>query len=118
MVRVAGHASKLLRVNRHEPEHAPRSPSTPTLSGYEAIAILVEGATGPLSSSLRVERRRAAQGKPPIPIGVISLGATGDHHVGITTPDDRRSVADGVRAGRAGGDGGEVGPLQPSVMET
>ena len=40
------------------------------------------------------------------------LGAAGDHHVGIVQLDHPRGVADGVRAGRAGGDHRVVRPLE------
>ena len=40
------------------------------------------------------------------------LGAAGDHHVGIAELDQAAGVADGVGAGRAGGDHGMVGAAQ------
>ncbi len=34
----------------------------------------------------------------------VGFGAAGDHHVGIVERDQARGIADGMRAGRAGGD--------------
>ena len=39
------------------------------------------------------------------------FGAAGNHHIGVAVLDDAEGIADGVRAGGAGGGGGVVRAL-------
>ena len=105
VVGVAAHAAGLGELELLENEDAG------AFAADEAVAILVKGAAGVggvvvaggegLHGSEAADRERRDG----------SLGATGDHGVGVAALDDAEGVADGVRGTGAGGGGGLVGTL-------
>ena len=85
----------------------------------EAVAVLVIGARRLLGPIVEAGRQRAAGGEAgDRDAADRRFGAAGDHHVGIAQRDQPRGVADGVRAGRAGGDDGVVRALSSCLIET
>src|SRR5436309_2113531 len=78
----------------------------------EPVAILVEGAARALGLVVaRGERAQRAEAADPHRRN-RGFRSAGDHHVGVTAPDDLEGVADGVRRGGARGARGGVGALR------
>ena len=79
------------------------------LAHHEAVAVAVIGARRALRLIVEIGRERAAGGeardRQPAD---RRLGAAREHHVGIAERHQPRGIADGMRAGRAGGDHGVV----------
>ncbi len=83
------------------------------LAHDETVAVLVVGARGGAGTIVEARRQRAAGGKAGH--GDAADGrfrAAGHHHVGVAQRHQSRCIADGMRAGRAGGDDRVVGTLQ------
>ncbi len=82
------------------------------LAHHEAVALGVEGAAG-VRGIVVVARERVhgAEGGDADRRDA-ALGAAGEHRDGVAAPDHLGRLADGVGAGGAGGDGGEVRPAR------
>ena len=73
------------------------------LAHDEAVAVAVVGAEASFGRSLKPVDKARQAAKPASAMRQIGeLGAARDHHVGVAQRDDAGSVADGVRARRAG----------------
>ena len=79
---------------------------------HESVAVLVErtarrlGRVVSAGERLHVRERRHGES------GDGRLGSAGDHHVRQAVPNEVERLADRMRRGGAGGDGGEVGALE------
>ena len=83
------------------------------LAHDEAVAVLVPGPAGGLGGILALGRQRLAGVKASdANLADGAFGAARDHHVGIAQHDQPRRIADGMGAGRAGGDDRMVRPLE------
>ena len=77
----------------------------------EAVAVLVPGTAGVMRIVV-ARGQRAHGGKSADAHGSDGgFGAAGNHHVGVAVLDDARGIANGMRAGGAGGAGGLVRAL-------
>ena len=85
---------------------------TGPLAHHETVAVLVPRPRRAGRLVVEVGRQRLGLGEAGQADAADGrLRAAGDHHVGIVECDQPRGIADGVRAGRAGGDHGMVGTL-------
>ena len=83
------------------------------LAHHEAVAVAVIGPRRAFGRIVKSGRERPASGKARERDTVDRrLRAAGHHHVGIAQRNQPAGIADGVRAGRAGGDHGVVRALQ------
>ena len=90
--------------------------ATRALSHDETVAVLVIGTRGALGSVVEIGRERAQRGKTRERNAVDRrFRSTRHHHFGIAQRDHPRRIADGMRAGRTGGDHGVVGALEAEL---
>ena len=87
-----------------------------TFAHHEAVAVLVIGARGLLGIIVELGGQRLARDEAADADAADRRFGTARHHdVGIIERDEARRVADGMRAGRTGGDHSVVGTLEAEL---
>ena len=80
-------------------------------SDHKAVAFAVPGTAGALRRIIALRERAHGSESADAHRGDAGFGAAANHHIGIAALDEPERIADGVRAGSAGGGGRGVGPL-------